>query len=113
MTTPSRLACSTTIRLATEPSTVRFPANVLEAANASQAVSCDDTGKAGMIGLNRSTAGTFDTRFDRTADTPVSVQMGSACASQPSTPQPARTWTSKAPTTTNNPANITSSPQSM
>jgi hypothetical protein len=37
--TPSRRAFSTTMRLATEPSTVRLPANVLDMANANHAVS--------------------------------------------------------------------------
>src|SRR5438046_1267971 len=55
--TPWRRAFSATIRLATEPSNVRFPARVLDMASASHALSCDPMGIAGMIGLNSSTAG--------------------------------------------------------
>src|SRR5581483_11375470 len=61
----SRRARWTTIRLATEPSSVRFPARVEDIARVSHA----RLGSAsfGMIGLKTSTAGTLLTRFDKTA----------------------------------------------
>jgi adenosylcobinamide-phosphate synthase len=48
--TPSRRAVSTTMRLATDPSTVRLPARVLDIARASHAVSRTPSGSAGMTG---------------------------------------------------------------
>src|SRR5439155_21689558 len=66
--TPSRAAFSTTIRLATEPSTVRLPANVLDIARASHAVSWF-AGMALSTGATRTTAGTLLSRMDRGADT--------------------------------------------
>ena len=62
-------AFSTTIKLATEPSTVRFPANVLDIASASQAVSWLAAGTACNTGSISRTAGTLLTRFDNPADT--------------------------------------------
>ena len=44
--TPSRRAHSITIKFATDPRTVRFPARVLDMASASQALSWADSGKA-------------------------------------------------------------------
>ena len=55
----------TTIRFATEPSTVRFPASVEAIARISHA--CVGSARRGMNGLKTSTAGTLLTRFDRTA----------------------------------------------
>src|SRR5579883_1373507 len=97
MVTPSLRACSTTIRFATEPSTVRLPASVLDNANASQAVSCSVVGMASTTGLKSNTAGTFDTTFDNTAESPDNTQMGSARAPHSSTPLPVRTCTLNAP----------------
>src|SRR5260370_42588497 len=67
--TPSRRALSTTIRLATEPRTVRFPANVLDIASASQAVSWLAGGTTFRTGPIQSTARTLPTRFGKAAET--------------------------------------------
>ena len=56
--TPSCRAFSTTIRFATDPSTVRFPANVLLIASASHPVCCESFGSACITGSNNNTAGT-------------------------------------------------------
>src|SRR5271156_4924414 len=74
--TPSRRALSTTMRLATDPSTVRLPANVLDIASASQAVSRVAGGTAWATGSSSSTAGTLLTRFDSAADTRLSRSLG-------------------------------------
>ena len=66
-----------------------------------------------MSGLNSSTAGTFDTRFDRTTESPLTSTTGeSSRACWRSSPQVRTTFTSKAWTTTKRPANMTSSGQS-
>src|SRR5579871_5821836 len=76
ISTPSRRAFSTTMRLATEPSTVRLPANVLDIASASHAVSWLVAGIAFITGSNNNTAGTLLTRFDSAADTRLSKSTG-------------------------------------
>ena len=62
--TPCRPATSATIKFATEPSRVKFPARVDEAARVSQ----PEVGLGNDVtaGLSKSTAGTFETRFDST-----------------------------------------------
>lgn len=64
--TPLDLADSATIRLATEPRRVRLPANVVDTARSSQRVLafCNK----GTTGLNKSTAGTFETILLTTAE---------------------------------------------
>ena len=92
MFTPSCRAFSTTIRLATEPSTVRLPANVLDIASASHAVSRVATGTAWATGSSSSTAGTLLTRFDNPADTRLSRSLGRFSSQvHPSMPQVATT----------------------
>lgn len=67
--TPLDFADSATIKLATEPRRVRFPANVEETARRSQKVSGSDM--RGMTGLKRSTAGTLETILLMRADVTV------------------------------------------
>lgn len=57
-------AISTTIKFATEPSSVKFPAKVDDDARVSQAGS--GLGNPAIIGFKSKTAGTFDTRLLRT-----------------------------------------------
>ena len=74
--TPWRLAFSTTIKLATEPRTVKFPASVLDMASVSHAVSRPATGIDWAIGSSNRTAGTLLTRFDRAAEIRLSRPTG-------------------------------------
>src|SRR5947207_1061079 len=78
MEMPSRWAFSTTIRLATDPSTVRLPAKVLDMASVSQAVSRAAAGIACTTGSSSSTAGTLLTRLDSAAETALSMTTGDA-----------------------------------
>src|SRR5438552_1083808 len=107
--TPSRLAFSTTIRLATDPSTVRLPAKVLDMASASQAVSCLGAGIAWSTGSINKTAGTLLTRFERAAETRLNKSTGrSSSQLHLSISQWATTWSWKAWTTMNRLVNMTS-----
>src|SRR5438034_1299573 len=90
--TPSRRALSTTIRLATEPSMVRLPANVLDIASASHAVSRVGRGTAWATGSKSNTAGTLLTTFDNPADSKLSSSVGRPSSQvQPPIPHAATT----------------------
>src|SRR5229473_7861618 len=69
---PAPRACSTTMRLATEPRMVRFPASVEAIASRSHARV--GSPKVGITVLKSSTAGTLETRFESTAVTTVSTE---------------------------------------
>ena len=109
MRTPELRAASTTMRLATEPRIVKFPDSVDAIATSSHArvgsASC------GTIGLNTSTAGTFDTRLESTA---VSTAGRSRpAASGDVVMASARPVRSAPPVSTKSPVNSTSSFQSI
>src|SRR6266404_5603993 len=70
-------ARSSTIRFATEPSTVRLPARVDDMASVSHA--CRASGKCGMNGRNTSTAGTLLTMFESAAANALSTPGRSRC----------------------------------
>mgnify|MGYP006359073209 CR=1 FL=1 len=63
---PCRFADSATIKFATEPSSVRFPAKVDDIASASQRLSALFNFKS--AGLINKTAGTLETRLLKTAE---------------------------------------------
>ena len=98
-------AASATIRLATEPTSVRLPASVEAIASARKA-RCG-SGQLGTNGMNSITAGTFETRFDSAAahgrSSAAAERASCACSSANSarSGRPPRA----APTTTNRPAN--------
>src|SRR5438093_11419557 len=71
ISTRASRAASTTMRLATEPRIVRFPASVEAMARMSHARA--GSPKLGITGLNSNTAGTFETTFESTAVTVVSM----------------------------------------
>src|SRR5262249_23748828 len=107
ISTRAARAASTTIRFATLPRIVKLPANVEAMASTSHA----RRGSSNVVtsGLNRSTAGTLETRFDSTAGTMVSTAgLGSWAAPA----QGSSSWTggggSSPAVTTKRPANSTS-----
>ena len=64
--TPLFFADSATIKLATEPNNVTFPARVLDIASTNHAL-CGSI-KLGIIGKYNNTAGTFDIKLLKTTD---------------------------------------------
>src|SRR5439155_2333292 len=112
ISTPCARACSTTIRLAIEPSTVKLPASVAAMATTSQA-RCGSACWA-MNDLSTSTAGTLLTRLDSTAV--MTLKTGGSLSLSCSTLVVAcekNTFEASAATTMNSPANSTSSCQSI
>src|SRR6185437_9700438 len=86
MGTPRELDRSATMRFAMEPRMVRFPANVALIAITSQI--SFGLGRWGTTGRQSITAGTFDTRFDRTVIAALTVTA--SCYGLPRRPPAAR-----------------------
>ena len=65
---------------------VRFPASVLDIDSASHASSL--WGMTSMSGLNSSTSGTFETRFESNTDGPLTITTGESISGVPSLETP-------------------------
>ena len=110
--TPRRRASSATIRFATDPNSVRFPASVVDMANPSHV--CTGSGKLGTNGRKSNTAGTLEIRLLSTAATSDSATIPcSATGWSRAKRSSLKPRTSSVPVTTKRPAKKTSNDQSI
>src|SRR5690606_10725874 len=103
--TPTRLALSATMRLATDATRVRLPASV-------EAIASTSADSVGVTGNNSNTAGTLLTTFESAAVTHTRSRRPPV-PNAPSSHRCGAPVAAMAPTTTNRPANKTSTPKSI